>query len=188
MTDTRERSIDVREVVNAVGELLQTAAGDKPVSVMTGPEPAPAGGYCVVEIPGGDPLDADLAGESGGWLRLRTVCVSHTRETAWMEATWLKHVLRNALLDRDLPIAGDGWVVTGRRHDADAGTEYEGGSVNSWDDYGLLVEPTYVKPEPKPPPPGGGNWAVGHGPPPPDLGPEVEFWLDLDSGDIWSLT
>lgn len=135
------RSVDVRQLVNAVIEVLQAAAGDKPVRAMTAPEPLPDGSYCVVELPAGEPLDATLGGEHGGWVRLRTVCVSHNPDEAWQEATWLKHRLRGALLDRSVLLSGDGWVVSGRRHDADAGTEWHGASVNSWDDYALLVEP-----------------------------------------------
>jgi hypothetical protein len=42
-----------------------------------------------------------------------------------------------------------------------------------------------VTPGPKPPTPGGGNFAVGNGPP---EGPieGADFYLDLDSGAVWS--
>jgi hypothetical protein len=127
-----------RTLTDAVLAALVAAAAPKPVGDLTAPDTT--GPYAVLERPPGPGLDPSLAGERTGWVRYRVRCVSSTPGTGRQEAEWLRDRLRAVMLDRSVPLTGDGWQVGGRRHDADGGAMWEGATVNYVDDYALWVD------------------------------------------------
>lgn len=100
--------------------------------------------YAVIERPDGKNLDGTHAEpEAHAWLpvRVRAVCRSSDITVAGDASEDLAFRLGRRLLDRSVPISGDGWAIKARRHESSGGTMTEGPVANTIDDYLLWIVP-----------------------------------------------
>jgi hypothetical protein len=92
--------------------------------------------------------EGGLEPETSTWVGYRLRAVAVDRSTApgrssgpRMDAEQLDHILRSAVLNRDEPIEGAGFRVSGRRWESSA-TMVEGPTTNIVSDVYLYVTPT----------------------------------------------
>ena len=131
--------IDFGAVTQAVKAVLDDTGVT--VGLATAPASRPTS-YAVLELPPGATRTGTLADPEAQAVyrcRIRSVARSNQVEVATREAQRIGTVLATALLDRTVPIAGDGWEVTGRSLDADGGVLIEGDVVNHVADYVLEI-------------------------------------------------
>lgn len=137
--------IPVGQVTTALLAMLRTAEPTIPIG--DGVAPADTSKrYGIVELVAGGAADGSMGDpESDAWVRFRVRGVGldsvepYTGEVGGREARWVADRLRAVLMDRTRPIAGTGWRVTGRTHDAYGGSMVEGRTTNVVDDYLLFV-------------------------------------------------
>lgn len=131
--------IDFGAVTQAVKAVLDDTGVT--VGLATAPASRPSS-YAVLELPPGTTRTGTLGTPEATAVyrcRIRAVARSNQVEVAAREAQRVATVLATALLDRTVPIAGDGWAVTGRSLDADGGVLVEGDVVNAVADYVLGI-------------------------------------------------
>lgn len=131
--------IPVAHVHAAVLTVLR--ATGLPVGDVTAPPGNPAV-YGVLEHPPGTQRVGTVAiPEQGATVRIRIrgVGVSKTPAVARQAAQDVAHRLGTALLDRTVPISGEGWECAGRTHVVDSGLDLQGEVANTVDDYDLDI-------------------------------------------------
>lgn len=121
-----------------VHDLKAPTGAETPYTVVEYP---PAPGWSESEAGDIDDPEAEL------WrrYRLRTVGSDHTQpatlDGAREQAVRLHHEARTALLDRDTPIDGPGWIVSSRFAEATGPVDAEGPVVNVTEDFILWAVP-----------------------------------------------
>lgn len=131
--------IPVEEVTAAV--LVVLRATGLPVGDLTAPAGAPKV-YGVLEVsPGRQHTGTVSIPEKGAIVRVRIrgVGISKTPATARQAAQDVAHQLEAALLDRTVPIAGEGWECCGRSLVVDSGMDLQGEVANTVADYDLEI-------------------------------------------------
>lgn len=115
-----------------IAAAMSAIEGAFPVSDTQAP-PSPGVVYVVLEWPPGSDRSGSLGAPEAHTaivVRVRGVARSATPAVARQAAQDAAHRVAAALLDRTAPIAGDGWVVTSRRHISDAGCDLVGDLAN----------------------------------------------------------
>lgn len=139
--------INIQELDDAVLAYL-LAGTDKPGRLHTAPQPVPDL-YWVLQRPPGTQRTGTMGlPEQGLDYRCRILAVAKSSdiEQAGRAATALATELAGVLLDRAVPLAGDGWSVEGRTQLADGGLDPEGRVANATADFTLMVSPASSAP------------------------------------------